>query len=91
MYNSVLGSIFGAIADHQRKKYRPEEFEQLTTTPFLHGSEYLNELMEKAHYKHDYECILDHIYRHQANGRDLLEIDSYAAIEHKIVEKYRRD
>lgn len=91
MYNSVLGTIFGAVADHQKKKYRPHEFENLTTTPYLHGSEYLTELMGKAKYKHDYECILEHLYRHQKNGVDVLEIESYANLESTIIEKYRRD
>ncbi len=91
MHNSFIGSIFEGIAEQQKKKYRAYEFENLTTTPYLHGSEYLTELMGKAQYKHDYECILEHLYRHHENGRDILNIDSYKNLESKIIEKYRRD
>ncbi|TYS68067.1 hypothetical protein FZC76_09930 [Sutcliffiella horikoshii] len=84
---SLIGSIFAGARGSREKKHRKYEYDRLTTTPFLHGSEYLNELCEGAQKKEEYECILQHIYNHQNVG--VLEIESYQSIEQKIVERYR--
>jgi hypothetical protein len=89
MLYEVFRGVIQGVAEHHKQKHRPYEYENLTTTPYLHSSQYLNELYTDSRSKHEKECILDHLYRHHANGRDILEIESYAKLEKKIMEGLR--
>jgi len=86
---SLIGSVFEGARNSREKKYRKREYDRLTTTPFLHGSEYLNELYNAAEKKSEHECILQHLYNHQEVG--VLEIESYQSLEKKIVDTYWGD
>lgn len=83
---SLISSIFAGARESREKKYRKREYDGLTTTPFLHGSEYLNELYNAAEKKSEHECILQHLYNHQEVG--ILEIESYKKLETDIVDRY---
>lgn len=85
MYNRLLGSIFEGYKEATKDKRKKQSFDLLDSTPFLHSSEYLGGLFDMAEDKEDYETILDHLYRHEAT-----EVDSYASIEQKIIDKYWR-
>lgn len=85
--NYLQRKLVAGARPAREKKYRKREFDNLVTTPFLNGSEYLNELYQAAEKKEEYECILQHMYNHQNVG--VLEIESYQSIEQKIIERYR--
>jgi len=85
--SGFVKSLFDGYKEAKVKSgaYKKRAFEELDQTPFLFSSDYLNELYNQAEEKEDYESILDHLYRH-----DAVEVDSYANIEKKIIDKYWR-
>lgn len=85
LLNSFLKGYTSAQTPHADEKKRKWQFEELSATPFLFSSGYLNEVYEEANNKQEYETILDHLYRHQAT-----EVESYAELEKKIIDKYWR-
>lgn len=70
---------------YAKRKEKEKAFSELGCTPFLFSSGYLNEMYDEANSKDEYETILDHMYRHEAT-----EIESYADIEERIINKYWR-
>jgi AAA+ ATPase superfamily predicted ATPase len=90
MFYDITKGICQGLKESRKEKYRQHQFDHLRTTPYLHGSDYLTEMMDMAHTKNDYESILEHMYKHEANGIKLSEIDAYANIEKTIIDKYWR-
>ena len=70
------------------------EFKSLETVPALHSSDHLNRMYELANKKEEHEYILGHIYKWDKHLSDtessinLLEVESYATLERKIVDRY---
>ncbi|PAE24087.1 hypothetical protein [Bacillus sp. 7894-2] len=85
MLNSVLRGLIDGYSDAKRPKRRKLQYEGLDNSPVLFSSAYLNELYEGAKSKEEYDAILGHIYNHTAN-----DVDSYAELEEKIIERYWR-
>lgn len=89
MRSQFVKSLFDgyktAHTPYSDKCKREDTFNELEKTPFLFSSSYLNEMYEEASNKSEYETILDHMYRHEAT-----EIESYADIEERIINKYWR-
>lgn len=83
LYNRLLGSIFDGYKEAKKDKRKQQTFDMFETSPFLHSSEYIGGLFDMAEDKEDYDTILAHLYKHQAT-----EVDSYASIEKKIIDKY---
>lgn len=78
--------FYNITCEFVRSKSKREydmRFDLLDQSPFLHSSKYLNELYESAKSKQDFNVLLEHIYKSQAE-----EIDSYQEIEKKIINKY---
>ncbi|MCM3616655.1 hypothetical protein M3936_03570 [Sutcliffiella horikoshii] len=87
MLKGLVEGLVSADRPYRSKKQTEWEYRNLTNTPYLHGSEYLNELYSATKKKEDHDCILQHLYNHQSVG--VLEIESYAKLENKIIERYR--
>jgi hypothetical protein len=85
MYNSILKSLFLGYAEAKKPKRLKQQFDELERTPFLFSHDHLSGLYEEASEKEDYEAILDHLYKH-----DAIDVDSYASLESKIIDKYWR-
>ncbi|MCK6203913.1 hypothetical protein KZX50_00430 [Bacillus infantis] len=85
MLNSIVKSFFDGYHEAKKDEKRDWQYKELEQTPFLFSSNYLDEMYEGASDKQEYENILEHLYRHNAT-----EIDSYAEIEQKIINKYWR-
>lgn len=81
---SFLQNIFQAYtdSDYGKKKSRERAFKELESFPMLHSSNYLNILTDKSKTKAEDDLILDHLYKH-----DTLDIESYKAVEQKIIDK----
>lgn len=94
---SILKSIFQGYAEskHNEDRLRRNEYAALSSSPFLHSSEYLKGLMEDGT-KEENEMILDHLYKHDAcyhtwyeDGEERKDpIKSYMNIEKEIIDKY---
>lgn len=85
MLNSVLRGLIDGYSEAKRPKRRKLLYEGLDNSPVLFSSAYLNELYEGAKSKEEYDAILGHIHKHEAH-----DVDSYADIEEKIIDKYWR-
>jgi hypothetical protein len=74
--------VFSVIANSKRyrKKQKEQKFQELSDTPFLFSSHYLESLLQECETKEDYEAIWEHIYRHNAS-----EVESYSRLEKKII------
>lgn len=87
--NEIAGGIVKGMLEadtpNRDKRQREWDFEELGQTPFLFSSGHLEGLRERATRKHEFESILDHMYRHNAT-----EVDSYKNIENKIIDRYWR-
>ena len=81
---SFLKSIFEAYtgSDFHKEKSREKAFKELESFPMLHSPKYLNSLADISKSKAEDDLILDHLYKH-----DTLDIDSYKAVEQKIIDK----
>jgi len=81
---SIFKSIFDGYneSDYGKEKKREKVFKELETFPMLHSSKYLNSLLDQSKTKAEDDLILDHLYKH-----DTLDIDSYKAVEQKIIDK----
>lgn len=82
---SLLEGYTTANTPYADRRKKEDAFLELEKTPFLFSSSYLNEMCDDASNKNEYETILDHMYRHEAT-----EIESYADIEERIINKYWR-
>lgn len=80
------GIVDGLMSSKQAENRRREwKYRELEETPFLFSSGYLDELRQQATRKDEFEGILAHMYRHNAN-----ELQSYQEVERKIIDKYWR-
>lgn len=84
MLQQFIYHLTAEVVKSNKKKEYDLRFQLLEGSPYLHSSEYLNELYDSARSKKEYGVLLDHIYKSEAE-----EIDSYKEIEQKIIEKYR--
>lgn len=81
---SIIKAIFEGYkaAKEKNPDYRSWEYDYLLTTPYLHSSQYLGELYEKAKDDYQKECIVDHLNRHNTWG-----IKSYDKIQKKFIDE----
>ncbi|MGK4042171.1 hypothetical protein AB0Y20_07695 [Heyndrickxia oleronia] len=81
--NGMLRSMFQSLADSKwnKDRLRRNQFDELNE-PFLFSSSHLNSIFDECETKEEYESILDHMYKF-----DACEVDSYKAIENKIIDK----
>lgn len=89
MINNFIKSIFDGYkhSGAPAKKSRDWSYQELESYPMLFSSNYLNQMYDQAANKDDYESILTHIYRF---GEVTSDVESYKAIEQKIIDRYWR-
>lgn len=76
----LLSAIFAGMRDSREKKAKQQEYENLLSTPYLHSSQFLNDLYLSADTKAQKEAIIEHINRFQA-----YEVESYMDIHEKYI------
>lgn len=83
-FNDIVRSIFEGVREAKQDSYYPRKFKELETG-FLFGVDELDDMVDHAEDKEDYESILDHMYRFNATEG---ELGYYKGIEKKIIDKY---
>lgn len=70
IFRSILFGVHDGMKEAGKKKKPGEwEYENLEHTPFLHSSDYLNELYEDAQYNWQRDAVKDHMERHDVLGK----------------------
>ncbi|MGY3715358.1 hypothetical protein ACWE42_07525 [Sutcliffiella cohnii] len=91
--NSLLQSIFKGLSKKTEPKIR-EEYAIIETSPYLHSSDYLTGLFGVAKNKVEEDCILQHLYNHDAfyihtvhdDGTVTSEaVETYQKLEREII------
>jgi hypothetical protein len=90
MLNGIIRSIFEgykAAKSERKTVFDSWEYDQLLDTPYLHSSQFLNQLYEDAQNDKDagsykIDCIVEHMNRH-----GVWDIDGYKKVEQKIIDK----
>lgn len=87
LFDGIMKSMFEGYAESPviKERRRTRQINELSWYPMLFSSAHLNEVYEQAKTKEEHEAILDYLYRFNAT-----EVESYANIERKIIEKYDR-
>jgi hypothetical protein len=80
--NGFVRSLFDGYKAGKEKRYYPRRFEEMKKTNLLFGVDDLNDMLDHAEEKEDYETILDHMYRFNATDG---QFGYYKRIEKKII------
>lgn len=80
--NDIVRSIFDGYREAKEDSFYPRKFKELEKG-FLFGIDELDDMVDHAEDKEDYESILDHMYRFDAT-----EVGYYKNIEKKIMDKF---
>lgn len=72
MINGIIRSIFEGYRPYALDKKRNWEYEDLNSTPFLHGSDHLWRKYHEAESEEEVLAVIRHMRRHHTDG-----IESY--------------
>lgn len=87
--NEIVKAFFDGYKDAKQSTYYDRKFEEIKKTNRLFEVDELNDLLDHAEDKEEYESILDHMYNFDATERGLFGY--YKGIENKIIDKYWED
>ena len=96
MFYESFMAVCKGVRDGKSNKRRSEEYHSISNHHMLYSSQHLDQMTEAARRKDEYECILNHMYNHDAmyvrdEEGDIVElIDSYKDVERKIIDRYWR-
>ena len=80
-FNDFLRSCFQGAAEARRDTFYPRKFREMESS-FLFGVDELEDMLNHAKNKDQYNTILDHMYRFDAT-----RVDYYKDIENKIIDR----
>lgn len=80
-FNDLVRSIFQGAAEARRDTFYPRKFREMESS-LLFGVDELEDMLNHAKKKDDYNAILDHMYRFDAT-----RVDYYKEIENKIIDR----
>jgi predicted TIM-barrel fold metal-dependent hydrolase len=86
--NDIVRSIFDGVREAKQDSLYPRKFMELEKTNLLFDVDDLEDMLDHAEDKEDYESILDHMYRFDATDG---ELGYYKGIEKKIIDRYWED
>lgn len=87
--NDIIRAMFDGYKDAKHSNYHRRRFEEMKKTNLLFEVDDVNDMIEHAKGKEDYETILDHMYRFNACEEGTFGY--YKSLEKKIINEFWED